>query len=74
MIVALIALTSAVYGREKQQRVHDHFAEFENDEDIKLITDEDDRPPTTFVGDVQKAKIGKNSNTNTNDKFKYKWV
>lgn len=72
MIVALVVLAAAVNGKEKHQRVEEHFAQFQNDEDIKLITDDDDRPPTKFEGDVQKAQISNIKNTNAHDKFKYK--
>lgn len=73
VVLTLIALTSA--AKQKEQRVQEYFSEFQNDEDIKLITDEDERPPTTFEGSAMTAKINSLKNSNQGrGKFNYKWV
>lgn len=71
MILTLIVLASA--AKQKEQRVQEHFSEFENEDGIKLITDEDKRAPTKFEGDAMTAKIHSIKNSNHGrGKFNYK--
>lgn len=73
VILTLIVLASA--AKQKEQRVQEHFSEFENEDGIKLITDEDKRAPTKFEGDAMTAKIHSIKNSNHGrGKFNYKWV
>lgn len=50
----------------------EHFKDFANEPNINLITDEDERPPTSFSGDVMQAKITSQNNNNGKGKFNYK--
>lgn len=69
--VAFIALASAA---KVKKPIADYFSEFAGEKDIHLITEDDDRPPVNFQGDVMKAKTTR-FNVNTvrgGGKFNYK--
>lgn len=69
VFVAFIAVASAA---KVKKPIKDYFADFAGEEDIHLITDDDDRPPTNFVGDVMKAKINSIKTVQGRGKFNYK--
>lgn len=53
----------------------DPFSDFAGEPDLNLITDDDDKPPTQFVGDVMHAKITALKNSNHGKgKFNFKLV
>lgn len=54
--------------------IEEYFTDFAGEEDIHLITGEDDRPPTNFVGDVMKAKTTSIKTKQGTNKFNYKLV
>lgn len=68
VFAAFIAVASA-----RRKPIEDIFADFAGEEDIHLITDEDDRPPTDFVGDVMKAKTTSLKTQSGGGKFNYKY-
>lgn len=70
MLAAIIAAASAArYAKP----IEEYFKDFANEPDIHLITDEDNRPPTTFTGDVMQAKITSLNNVvGGRGKFNYK--
>lgn len=67
VFAALIAVASA-----RRKPIEEVFADFAGEEDIHLITDEDDRPPTDFMGDVMKAKTTSLKTQAGRGKFNYK--
>lgn len=68
---AFIAVASAA---KVKKPIEAYFADFASEEDIHLITGEDDRPPTYFAGDVMKAKTTSIKTKQGANKFNYKCV
>lgn len=65
--VAFAALASAA-----KKPIAEHFTDFAGEEDIHLITDDDDRPPVNYQGDVMKAKTTSLKTSQGQGKFNYK--
>lgn len=69
--VAFVTLVSA--ARQPKKPIAEYFSDFAGEEDIHLITGDDDRPPVTFQGDVMKAKTTSlKINKHGQGKFNYK--
>lgn len=74
VICAIICIytCSCVSSRKLNKPTKDPFIDFVGDPDLKLITDDDERPPTSFTGNVMQAKITSLKNSNHGKKFGYK--
>lgn len=71
VFVALIAFASA--ARKVKRPIESYFSDFAGEEDIHLITGEDDTPPTQFVGDVMKAQTTSLKTLTGSKRFNYKY-
>lgn len=54
--------------------IAEQFADFAGEEDIHLISGDDNRPPVNFQGDVMKARTLSSKTLQGQGKFNYKWV
>lgn len=74
MFIVLVALASARRVKKPQSAIEQHFRDFAGEEDIHLITQDDDAPPTNFVGDVMKAQTTSIKTQTGSKKFNYKYA
>lgn len=71
-IFVFAALACMASAARVKKPIEEYFTDFAGEEDIHLITGEDDRPPTNFVGDVMKAKTTSIKTKQGTNKFNYK--
>lgn len=74
VFIVLVAIASARRVKKPQSEIDQHFRDFAGEEDINLITQDDDAPPTNFVGDVMKAQVTSIKTQTGAKKFNYKYA
>lgn len=78
VIAAVVALSAdTVTARRVKkpiEKIAQAFSDFAGEDDIDLIINDDNRPPTNFVGDVMKAQTTSIKQLTGSKKFNYKYV
>lgn len=78
VIAAVVALSavSVTARRVKKpiEQIAHAFRDFAGEDDIDLIINDDNRPPTNYVGDVMKAQTTSIKQLTGSKKFNYKYV
>lgn len=76
VIAAVVALgTDTVTARRVKkpiEQIAQAFSDFAGEDDIDLIINDDNRPPTNYVGDVMKAQTTSIKQLTGSKKFNYK--
>lgn len=71
-IVVCLAFVALASAAKTKRPIAEYFSDFAGEEDIHLITGDDDRPPVNFQGDVMKARTTSIKTLQGQGKFNYK--
>lgn len=74
VVAVVVVLGSARRVKKPIEKIAQEFSDFAGEDDIHLIINDDNRPPTNFVGDVMKAQTTSIKQLTGSKKFNYKYV